>query len=305
MVTTRPLISKSLSPFTDALMTVPSTQVTTDITITFMFYYHFHYCYLLLESFSHLCLLMVFQGSLRYSKSPQVSKIPLSILANLNNAVIRTVSTRSMISKSSSPLTDPLVTVSRAPITIGIIVTFMFHSFFNSLAKSRYLSLFSHSFNFTWTAKSMILQVLSLLLIIIKSGCLAEIRWSVCMLKSQKSLCISFSRTDSGFCIYYLFIWSKFNFLYNSQSYQALYSFCANLLHSLIIWLIVSSLSLHNLYLLFCQVLSILTLIWWVLMALFCAAIRSDLVSLLKFPFFSHVHVFLCEMSLVSHLKCP
>ena len=40
------------------------------------------------------------------------------------------------------------------------------------------------------------------LLIIKKFGSLTEIRWSVCMLKSQKSLCVSFSRTDSGVCIY-------------------------------------------------------------------------------------------------------
>ena len=31
-----------------------------------------------------------------------------------------------------------------APITVGIIVTFMFYIFFNSLPRSRYLSLFSH-----------------------------------------------------------------------------------------------------------------------------------------------------------------
>ena len=72
----------------------------------------------------------------------------------------------------------PLVTVSKAPITIGIIVTFMFHSFFNSLARSRYLSLFSHSFIFTlWsagTAKSTILQIFFFLLIIIRSGLWAE-----------------------------------------------------------------------------------------------------------------------------------
>ena len=43
---------------------------------------------------------------------------------------------------------NPLMTVLRAPIIIGIIVTFMFHSFFNSLERSRYLS-FSLSVNFT------------------------------------------------------------------------------------------------------------------------------------------------------------
>ena len=88
----------------------------------------------------------------------------LSILTNLKNAVVWTVSTRPIISKSTSPFASPLVTVPRAPITIGIIVKFMFHSFFNSQARSRYLTLFSLSFNFTlWfagTAKSLILQVL-------------------------------------------------------------------------------------------------------------------------------------------------
>ena len=75
------------------------------------------------------------------------------------------------------------------------------------------------------------------------------------------------------------------------------------LLHSLIMRLIVLSLSSRNLHLLFCCVLSILALIWLVLMALFYAAIRRDSVSLSMFPFLSHVHVFSCEMSLVSRLK--
>ena len=98
------------------------------------------------------------------SKSPQVSRTLLSILAVLNNAVVWMVCTRPPTSKSSSLFSNPLVAVPNAPITIGIIVTCMFHSFFNSLARSRYLSLFSHSFSFIlWsagTAKSTILQVL-------------------------------------------------------------------------------------------------------------------------------------------------
>ena len=97
----------------------------------------------------------------------------------------------------------------------------MFHSFFNSLARSRYLSFFSHSFSFIlWsagTAKSTILQVLFFLLIIIRSGLLAEIRWSVCMSKSHRSLCVLFSRAGAGLCIYHLLVWSNFNFLYISQ----------------------------------------------------------------------------------------
>ena len=106
---------------------------------------------------------MVFHGKLSDSKSPQVSRTLLSILAVFSNAVVWMVSTRPPTSKSSRPFNNPLVTVPKAPITIGIIFTFMFHSFFNSLVRSRYLSLFSHSFSFIlWsagTAKSTILQI--------------------------------------------------------------------------------------------------------------------------------------------------
>ena len=204
------------------------------------------------------------------------------------------VSTRSPTSKSSWPFNNPLVTVQKAPITIGIIVTFMIHSFFNSLARSRYLSLFSHSFSFilwsTGTAKSTILQILFFyfFVIIIRSGLWAEIGRSVCISNSHRSLWVSFSRTGSGLCINHLLAWSNLNFLQISQwitlpiqSCLALYSFCANLLHLLIMRLMVSSLSPHSLHLLFYCVLSILALIWLVLMALFCAAIWRDSVSLL------------------------
>ena len=40
-------------------------------------------------------------------------------------------------------------------------------------------------------------------------------------------------------------------------------------------------------------------------MALFCAAIRRDSVSLLKFPFLSHVQVFSFEILFISRLKHP
>ena len=44
------------------------------------------------------------------------------------------------------------------------------------------------------------------LLMITRSGRLAEIRWSVSISKSQRSLCVSFSWIDSGLCIHNLFI---------------------------------------------------------------------------------------------------
>ena len=72
---------------------------------------------------------MVFHWSLIENKSPQVSRTLLSILAVLNNAVVWMVSTHPQTSKSSSLFNIPSVTVPNAPITIGIIDTFMFHSF--------------------------------------------------------------------------------------------------------------------------------------------------------------------------------
>ena len=160
----------------------------------------------------------------------------------------------------------PLVTVPSMLIAIGITVTFMFHSFFSSLARSRYLSLFSLSFSFIVSQSGKVYYSAGFffLMTITKSGCLAEIKWSVCISKSQRNLRVSFSGTDSELCIYCLFVESNLNFLYNSlwitfptQSCLVLYSFCANLLHSLIMWLIVPFQSPHNLHKRFSNVLSI------------------------------------------------
>ena len=191
----------------------------------------------------------------------------------------------------------------------------MFHSFFQFPSKVEVLILLFTFFQFysvvSRDSKVDNFTISLFLLIIIKSGLLAEISWSVCVSKSHWSLCVSFSWTDVELCIYHLFVWSNLNFLHISkwitlptQSSLILYSFCANLLHSLIMWLMVSSLSLHSLHLLFCCVLSIIALIRLVLTALFCAAIRRDSVSLLKIPFLSHVQVFSCEM-FISRLKRP
>ena len=78
---------------------------------------------------------MVFHWILSDSKSPQVSRILLNILAVFNNAVVWMVSTRPPTSKSSRPFNNPSVTVPKAPITIGTIDTFMFHSFFQFSSK--------------------------------------------------------------------------------------------------------------------------------------------------------------------------
>ena len=91
---------------------------------------------------------MVFHWSLSHRNSPQVSRTRPRILAILSNAVIWIVTTRPPTSKSSRLFNNPWVIVPKAPITIGKILTFMLHSFFNSLGRSRYLSFFSHSFRF-------------------------------------------------------------------------------------------------------------------------------------------------------------
>ena len=125
-------------------------------------------------------------------------------------------------------------------------------------------------------------------------------------------LCVSFYRTDSGLCIYQLVVSSIFNFLYHSlwitlpnQSCLLSHYFCANLLHSLIIVInrFVSITTFPTPPFFF--FLHILVFIWLVLMALFCAAIRRDSVSLVRFSFPFHGHVFSFEMSLASRLKRP
>ena len=163
---------------------------------------------------------MVFQWSLSDRKSLQVTRTLLSILADLNNHVVWIVSIHPLISDSSSPLSKSLRTVPSIPITVGIIIILIFHSFFfffSSLAStclsfcflwfslygllgwqnpqySKFSPFFFSFFNFS-------------LLIITRSGHLAKIRDSVCISKSQRILCISFFRMDSGLCIYHFLLW--------------------------------------------------------------------------------------------------
>ena len=164
---------------------------------------------------------MVFHWSGSDCKFLRVSRTLLSILADIDNVVVWMISTCSLISNHSNPFDNPSVTALNAPITIGINVTFMFHIFFNSLARSRYLSFFSHSFCFiqfyfvvSWDSK---VHNFASSLFFVRFGRLAEIRWSVCMSKSHRSFWVLFCRTDAGLCIYPLFVWSNLNFLHNSQ----------------------------------------------------------------------------------------
>ena len=101
------------------------------------------------------------------------------------------------------------------------------------------------------------------LLIIPWSGLLVGIKRSLCIPKYLRILCISFSKTDSRLCIYHLVVWSNFNFqliIFPTQSGLIFYYLFTCLLHSLIMWYIISSLSPFNQHSVFCCVLSIFAL---------------------------------------------
>ena len=302
MVSTHILISKSSSPRTNPLVTVLSIPITIGIYYYYYYYYSLRVFHIRISWWSFTGVWMT--ASLL--KSPALFSV-------FWDAVVWMVSTCPPTSKSLSPFNNPLVTMPKASIMIGIIVTFLFHSFFQFSSKVQVLILLFTFFQFysvvSWDSKvhNFASSLSFFLLITLRSGLLAEIWWSVCMSKSYRSLCVSFSRTDAGLCMYDLFVLSNLNFLHISQWITLPTQSCtlSNLLHLLIMWLIVSSLSPHHLHLLFCCILSIFALIWLVLMVLFCAAIMRDSVSLLKFPFLSHLQVFSCEMLFIRHLKYP
>ena len=200
-----------------------------------------------------------------------------------------------LISTFSSPCTNPLGIVTYASNIIGITVTFIFHSLFLVLCQ-RLGTYLSFPFLLILLCGSLGRQSpifgRFFWLTTARSGHLAEIRLSICISKFRRTLCVSLTRTGSRLDKYHLFVRSNFNFLhiyqwitFSAQLYLVLYSFCANLLHSLMKWFIVSSLSSHNSHLLFRCVLSFFALIQFALTALFCAAFRRDSVS--RFRFFS------------------
>ena len=122
---------------------------------------------------------MIFRWSLSDSKSLHVSRTLLNILFSI---MLEFEWSPYVLLPSSPPVL--LIFLSwvyqKHQSRFSIIVTFMFNSFFNYLARSWYFSFFSLSFSFiqqlAWTAISTILQVLFFfLLIIMWSGLLAEI----------------------------------------------------------------------------------------------------------------------------------
>ena len=162
---------------------------------------------------------MVSHWSLSESKSPRVSRALLSILTVLNNAVISMVSTRLLTSKSFRPF-NGLSYCAKSTNHNWYNCHLHVSHFFQFSSKVELFILLFTFFQFysvvSWESKvDNFANYLFFLLIIIRSGLLAEIRWSVCM--SHRSSCVSFSWTDDGLCIYHLLVWSNFNFLHISQ----------------------------------------------------------------------------------------
>ena len=265
---------------------------------------------ILLERFSYQRYMILFQRSLSDSKSPQDSRTLLSILADLKTAVVWMVSIRPQISNSSCRLSEPFQTCElqlESPSSLRFTSLFVLW-----LGLSTY-----YFFPFLWSSLCGPLEQQNSLRG--KFFCqlsLGLVFWwgfgDLFVTQNARIFFVSFLRTDYGLHIHHLVVWLNFTFWLNSrwiifptQSCLDLCSFCASLLHLLIIWLTISSFLPHNQHLLFCCISSNSTLISLVLMALFSAAIRRDWVSLLRFPFRNYAQVFSCEISLVCHLKYP
>ena len=122
--------------------------------------YHFLY-----YSFSYQHLPMVFHRSLKDSKSPQVSRTLLSIMANRNNDVFGWFLL--VILFPSPLLLVPILLLSRVVITIGITVTFMFHSFFQFSNKVLLLILLYAFFQFYSGQQTRQFSIITIIIIII------------------------------------------------------------------------------------------------------------------------------------------
>ena len=131
-----------------------------------------------------------------------------------------------------------------------ITVNFIFHCFFSSWERSRYLSSFSYCFNSNVGSDGAVLYLTSTFPLV-KVWSSGQDCWipfffsksrSLFILKSQRSLCISFLKTDFYLFIYDLSVWQKFSRLHNylrvafsTQLCLLSYSFFDSLLHSLVV----------------------------------------------------------------------
>ena len=169
-------------------------SITTCFIVSYLFllWYNWSLFYIIIiASFSHQLILVAFHWSLSDGKSPRVLRVLLSILAILNNVSDRMLSTLPLISNSSGSISKPLGTIPSAQTTIGITVTFMFHSFCSFFGKVQVLT-YSFSFVFIqWSAgKAKSTRLQALLFLISSWSEFNEIRWSICIPKSQMIIII-------------------------------------------------------------------------------------------------------------------
>ena len=197
MVSTRPPTSKSSRLFINPSVTVLKTPIANGIFVTFMFHSFFQFSSQV-EVLMSLFKILIFESFFIsttagiLSQDFQRQQISSCFLDHSQCSGCSKKKTALVLTVSTRPFNNHFVTVPKAPITIDIIVTFMFHRFFNFLARSRYISFISFSFNFIlWaagTAKATIVQVPYFLLIIIRSGFLTEIKLYISRSKCHRSL---------------------------------------------------------------------------------------------------------------------
>ena len=122
--------------------------------------------------------------------SSLVPRTLLSILANLNNSEVLMISIPLLISDFSSLFSKLFGTVHQSASICLFIYLFILHSLvhWNSKIYKTANSLFK-----VWSRLG-----------------------DPFVSQNPRGVSVSFFRTDSELCIYYLFVWSNFNFLHNS-----------------------------------------------------------------------------------------
>ena len=199
--------------------------------------------------------------------------------------------TRPLIHKSFGFLTSPLLIVLNATSTIGITATILFHCFFfQSSCKVLVLIILFAFVKFptvvSWNGKIHYpAGSLFLMLTITRSQDDPFV-----FKKKHRIFCVSILGRILGWAyIIYSYVQISISCTITSESpfppiHANSYTFFANLLLSLIMGLIVSSLSPRNLHLWFRFILSIFVLTSLILMISFCAAVRRDSISPFRFP---------------------
>ena len=182
---------------------------------------------------------MVFHWSLSDSKSSHVSRTVLGIPTDLYSIVVSMVSARPLTSKSSSTFQNLLVTESIEPIAV---VTFMFQSFFFQFPSKVevFILLFTFFHFYSVFSRNNKVHNFAISLFFFFDYCMVWSSGRDLVIRLYLKIPVEFVRVilQDRCWVVYLFV---LHFLHNSQwvtlpiqSCLELYSFCANLLHSLI-----------------------------------------------------------------------